>query len=339
MNKFITPKVAWLTLTQKCNMHCKWCYAIGICNSHGRMDIEKAKSYMYELSKNGLQKVIFIGGEPTIEPSLLELTQYAHSIGLDCGLVTNGVLLADMFFCEKLVAAGISTCNVSIKGPSEEYYINNVGKVGLADAILGYRNMEKLGCLSVVSYVITGTTVSTLEEIKMLLLENYIHQISFLMDKPSIDSTETDTTDIFTLGSCCKKIYDIFENSGIDYKLQLSIPFCVIESDILEKLMKNHRVYTCCHITKGTGIVLDAECNILPCNHFLGTILNRIPIVPSGVIDFWNSQEVLEFRKRIRCYPSLKCQNCLYWGPCGGGCFMRWMVFDPQTTIPGLSVN
>lgn len=153
------------------------------------------------------------------------------------------------------------------------------------------------------------------------------------MEKPNIYSKRENTAEIASLAKCCEIIYEIFEDTEIDYKVQLSIPFCAIKQSILVKMIERKRAYSCCHIMKGTGIVFDAEFNILPCNHFLGVSMNDVPVLPDRIIEFWNNADVVGFRERLNCYPSEKCLDCKYWKPCGGGCFMRWMIADPQKTI------
>lgn len=336
MDKLMYPTAAWMTVTRSCNYECKWCYAKEYCNSNEGMDVIRAKEVLDVLAKNNTKRIIFIGGEPTLYHDLNSLAAHAKSKGLKCALVTNGILLSDKDYSRSIVDSGITSCNISLKGTTEDEYVKNVGRNGLSRTIEGYNNMIECGCHTVLSFVISIPDTKKLSNLKDFLIHYGIPQISFLMEKPSFHSTKENTTDIFSLAKCCEVIYRLFEGTGIDYKIQLSIPFCAIEQSILKELIQRKRVYSCCHIMKGTGIVFDTEFNILPCNHFLGASMNDLPVSPNQIIEFWNNTDVVSFRERISCYPSEKCLNCEYWRNCGGGCFMRWMVFDPQETIPGL---
>ena len=336
MDELTYPTAAWMTVTHSCNYKCKWCYAKEYCNSNAGMDVIRAKEVLDVLAGNNTKRIIFIGGEPTLYHDLNSLIAYAKSKGLKCALVTNGILLSDKNYARTIVNSGITSCNISLKGITEEEYVKNVGRSGLGRTLEGYNNMITCGCHTILSFVISIPDTNMFSNLRDFLIHYGILQIRFLMEKPGLYSIKENTTDIFTLAKCCEIIYKIFEDTGIDYKIQLSIPFCAIKQSILTKLIQQKRVYSCCHIMEGTGIVFDTEFNILPCNHFLGSSMNDFPVSSNQIIKFWNNTEVVNFRERISCYPSEKCLNCEYWRNCGGGCFMRWMIFDPQETIPGL---
>lgn len=51
------------------------------------------KELIKELSENGTKAIEFSGGgEPTIHPDVHEILEYALNLGLDVGLITNGLL-------------------------------------------------------------------------------------------------------------------------------------------------------------------------------------------------------------------------------------------------------
>src|SRR5262249_4333716 len=68
-------------------------------------------------AQNGYTQVGFSGGETTIRKDLLELVAYARRLGYErIGITTNGFMLAYLDFTLKLVAAGLSSVNVSVHG-------------------------------------------------------------------------------------------------------------------------------------------------------------------------------------------------------------------------------
>lgn len=301
MDKLKYPTAAWMTVTHSCNYECKWCYAKEYCNSNEGMDVMRAKEVLDVLAKSNTKRVIFIGGEPTLYHDLNSLVAYAKSKGLKCALVTNGILLSDKDYSMAIVDSGITSCNISLKGTTEDEYVKNVGRNGLSRTLEGYNNMIECGCHTVLSFVISIPDTKKLSDLRDFLIQYGIPQISFLMEKPSFYSTKEGTTDIFSLAKCCEIIFRIFEDTEIDYKIQLSIPFCAIDQSILTELIQRKRVYSCCHIMKGTGIVFDTEFNILPCNHFLGASMNDLPVPSNQIIEFWNNTDVVNFRERISC--------------------------------------
>lgn len=75
---------------------------IGACNSHcpccvggerkGRLEDNMVFSLLYKLSCGGTRGIIFTGGgEPTLHPSLPKFIKTAFDLGLDVGLITNGL--------------------------------------------------------------------------------------------------------------------------------------------------------------------------------------------------------------------------------------------------------
>lgn len=154
LNELVYPKAVWMTVTHNCNYDCKWCYEKNYSNNTRDMDIVRAKDVIDVLAKYNTKKVIFIGGEPTLYKSLNSLIKHAKSNGMNCALVTNGVLLADKHYSSTIIDSGISSCNISLKGTTEDEYVKNVGKSGLNQTIEGYRNMIASGCHTVLSFVI-----------------------------------------------------------------------------------------------------------------------------------------------------------------------------------------
>jgi radical S-adenosyl methionine domain-containing protein 2 len=78
-----------LQLTIVCNMFCLYCF-----DGHGvklkMLSYEEFCSLISELTKEGCEKIAFIGGEPTLHPQLADLIRYAKGLGLATTIVTNG---------------------------------------------------------------------------------------------------------------------------------------------------------------------------------------------------------------------------------------------------------
>ncbi len=85
-----------------CNEHCTFCHTLDVRHVQGPSEeihakIDRAKAL-------GHTMVVFSGGEATIRPELVDWFDHAVRLGLDTGLVTNGLLLAYPEFLEKLLA-------------------------------------------------------------------------------------------------------------------------------------------------------------------------------------------------------------------------------------------
>lgn len=81
-------------LTNKCNMSCIWCITEnGRDNKNGEeINLDVLKKYLFEFKAFGGKAITFCGqGEPTYYPYFKEATLYAREIGLELGLMTNGI--------------------------------------------------------------------------------------------------------------------------------------------------------------------------------------------------------------------------------------------------------
>lgn len=87
------PLVMEFDITSTCNQNCAACISKVLLN-HGEIPFSKIKSLLDLFSNAGLKAVIFTGGgEPLLHAAMPEPLLYSKTIGLDVGLITNGVLL------------------------------------------------------------------------------------------------------------------------------------------------------------------------------------------------------------------------------------------------------
>jgi MoaA/NifB/PqqE/SkfB family radical SAM enzyme len=82
------------SITHRCNLHCKGCYARALHPSaNDDMSEEKLKSIFSEGRELGISFAVLAGGEPLVRPEILDITQqYPEIISL---MFTNGTLIDD----------------------------------------------------------------------------------------------------------------------------------------------------------------------------------------------------------------------------------------------------
>lgn len=67
--------------------------------------------------KNVSGRIIVNGGEPTLNPDLIEILEYASKyLGLETYLFTNGRLLSNIQYAEKIVKSGVNKITIPIYG-------------------------------------------------------------------------------------------------------------------------------------------------------------------------------------------------------------------------------
>lgn len=80
----------WAEVTGKCQLSCTHCYAAsGPHGTHGTMTADDWERALTQAAALGAQLVCFIGGEPTLYPSLPRLVRHALSIGMEAEVFSN----------------------------------------------------------------------------------------------------------------------------------------------------------------------------------------------------------------------------------------------------------
>ena len=86
-----SPEIVHLEISDQCNLKCPYCY-VGE-KSAQEIDTAAWKNIIDKLNRANVFQVTFGGGEPTMRDDLIELAQYAKSVGLNVAMTTNGINL------------------------------------------------------------------------------------------------------------------------------------------------------------------------------------------------------------------------------------------------------
>lgn len=152
INEAIIPKYELkmdgmqIYLTHGCNLRCKHCYMYAGKTSSNEMTVGQWKTVLQAFKDNGGRNVTMSGGEVMQFNGFPELVEYAHNLGLETLIYTNGILWTESLI--QRLAPYISSVQVSIDGYNEE--TNAV--------IRGKCNFEK-ACDAVVAFVKNGVDV------------------------------------------------------------------------------------------------------------------------------------------------------------------------------------
>ncbi len=115
---------ALLEVTQRCNLHCRFCFADGGGEGEepGFEELKQAIALIME--RCGRPLLQLSGGEPSLRDDLPQLIRYAKSLGCPyVQLNTNGIRLAeDMPYVQALAQAGLSFVFLQFDGVTEEVY-------------------------------------------------------------------------------------------------------------------------------------------------------------------------------------------------------------------------
>ncbi len=171
----IVPSQVQLIISDLCNHDCGFCsYRIsngfsaeqfaddaGNRNPNRMIPVEKVEEILTDCAILDVRAVQFTGGgEPTVHPHHMRIFRYAHHLGLETALVTNGGLLRDGW---RDVFPRMTWLRVSVDAADADQYaaIRRVGKsayhvtLNNMQAIAGQLRDSKSPCLFGAGYVVT----------------------------------------------------------------------------------------------------------------------------------------------------------------------------------------
>lgn len=158
-------------LTNACNLRCQHCFMRSGNALERELSTEEWESVLNDFRTSGGVNVTFTGGEPLMRKDFPLLLEYAHNIGLEVTVLSNGVLWTDALISE--LSPFISEVQISIDGFDE----NSNSKVR------GIGNFDKI-VRTVVLFANKGvkTSVATTFTLDNLQSDSAIHYKSFVND-------------------------------------------------------------------------------------------------------------------------------------------------------------
>lgn len=339
------PQAAWLTTNRDCDARCPHCYAKGTCyNPADDMTLETTKMILFLLDSLGIKLATVLGGEPLLWKHLLEYNRLAKSYGITTKMATNAFRFGDDEFWQRYLEQPCDSIGISIKGVGAEMLkrLANVSDVeraekGIRRALGFYKN----GVGTVFSSLMT---VEDLWKIATTTHEWGAKAFSIGFACATLDAKGNPSSKNYMINlnkinefvEVYERIDELFEGS-VSFEPQL--PFCLFETDFIEKLISKGQLSNGCFVNSRGGFTFDKDGNILICN----SIYHK-PIAEIG-IDFTDGPSLLKhlnsepikdiFRELLR-YPSDVCLACRYNKYCRGGCVLNWTSLTPNVLKPVL---
>lgn len=130
--------------TTSCNLRCPECPSgmRAFTRSTGMLQIDFFRSVIDEIYEELLYLIFYFQGEPYLNPSFLEMVQYAHSKGIYTATSTNAHYLTDAN-ARKTVESGLDRLIISIDGTTQEVYQQYRVGGKLEKVIQGAKNIVK----------------------------------------------------------------------------------------------------------------------------------------------------------------------------------------------------
>ena len=175
-----------LTLTNSCNLKCIYCSDKNLRERQGlseQMSLDTLKRLFDDLASGGTKGIVLEGGgEPTIYPKFSEVVNYAVSVGLAVGLITNGTRSMEKELLEKF-----EWIRVSLDASTAEEYLSLKG-VDKFETVLDNISHYAECCKTVgVGYVVTKNNLSQIEPLVIRLREM---GVSYVQCRPVVDNPD-----------------------------------------------------------------------------------------------------------------------------------------------------
>jgi radical SAM protein with 4Fe4S-binding SPASM domain len=141
------PLFAWFSLTEECDLRCKYCFANSSKPLEGELSTQEVLRIIDNIAEAGTQAIVFGGGEPTLRRDLPRIVEYSSKY-MSVAINTNGQAL-DRDYIGKLAKGGLSQIKISIDGMPETHDWNR-GKGTFEKAIEGLRYCKAAGIPTVI---------------------------------------------------------------------------------------------------------------------------------------------------------------------------------------------
>ncbi len=134
-DKSINMEVAWIEITNACNLRCVHCYEGTVHNNNTRsISLEMWKDVVDQLETLCTKRLIIIGGEPCCNPDVGEIILHSSQKNMDVTLFTNATLI-DKRLLEIIVNSRIKV-KISVYGPRADIHDGVTGLQGSFDRML-----------------------------------------------------------------------------------------------------------------------------------------------------------------------------------------------------------
>ena len=314
-----------LAITHRCNMRCAMCYF------NKKLDIEcDLPLSLYKRVIDSVKKsrpcIILSGGEPFLHPHLINMVDYAKSLGLAVQIFTNGTLITPSL-TEALVKAKLDYINFSLLGNevSHSLVTNTPDAYGRFINNLEYFAARRQGTKIILNYTITPDGIKDIGHALKLAMRYKldglrIQHYNFL--SPSDFRKQAGRMEaVFQAGPLVNEIegpkeFNNLAAEVIDFKKRLSrdskgIPI-QWAPDLSNAEIRNW--YSDEEFNTGRkclfpwrGILVDADGKIYPCSKIY---LPCGDIKKQDLFKAWNSQDMQKFRKALKKNLFPACSRC-----------------------------
>lgn len=292
--------VVW-EITNNCNYRCPHCRAY--------MDVTKDDEVVEErviqqLISNEVMSVNISGGEPLLNPRILNIIKAFSDENIDVGISSNGWLYPKM--AEKLKKAGQTFLQVSVDGPKEIHDAFRGVNGAFENAMKSLVIAKELGIRTQMNVTITSKNISTLDYNLELAQKLGIDRIFYRRVVPAGKGKEN----IYILPNKEEYLRVIKRLSSI----KSDVIDIAIDDPIVSVIQNpegaDNNAISCTAGIKSLGI--DSNANVYPCIFLREKVGN---LMDDSLQEIWTKSEILS---NLRKHDIGACGKCKYNFVCGG---------------------
>jgi MoaA/NifB/PqqE/SkfB family radical SAM enzyme len=223
------PRKVVMNVTYTCNNHCTFCAVGTRTQVHGNP--ERQREWLAHYRRRGVALVDFDGGEPTLDPNLLPLIQYARSLGYErIHVTTNGRLCYYEEYGRRLVRSGITSLLFSVHGADARTHAQQVGVAEAFEQTTGgIRHCVKHAPCGVelgMNVTLTKSNFESLPDLAELALSLGLPWLNVQFLTPFGRATKWVAPDTREAAAVTARVIDAYRHR---MKLQvINLPFCFL---------------------------------------------------------------------------------------------------------------
>lgn len=340
------PVLAHLSITNKCNMACKYCSVRKLHKTcEKELSTKQWKDIISKLAEWGVFQIGFTGGEPTLRKDLPELVEHVHKKGCVFNLTTNGWFL-DEDLVYKLVCSGMKQCQVSLDSHIPKTHDKLRGNNSHNRALKSIKILQNYGVAVGIDCVVSRNNIKDIMKFVEWIETQKIPYLTLiklkkgdLSDKQysSLAPNYSEYSEIIRLVCSrkenknpnitldCGSVSNLQQVASKDKFSEIPVAGCPIGHHLI-CISPNGEIYAC-------AALLDKK-------FCLGNILK------DNIEEIWKNNSLLKNFRLIKKKVNGNCKNCERLDLCRGGCrgiaysaSKELFVSDPTCKFNDLNYN
>lgn len=297
------PKYIYITLTDRCNLRCKYCYAEER-NKTDDADLDTWSRYVHDIiSFAGTPIFIFTGGEPLLVPFVYDLAEIIQKAGCENILLTNGTQITTEDIANR-VANLFQLVKLSLDTLDENVSSQLRGKGIVKKAHRAFNLLKDAGCNVQILATVTSMTSGNLDAFS----KNFDNQVNFQPFYTMGRGRESSK-----LAVTGQEYYDALTHTNI---------FRLLPGFHSRIHGYRNSPFKRCAMAR-EEISLDSSGNVFPCHMLHYPELACGNLNSKSFSEIYSQSSVLGKLRNLDVDSMDQCKICIFRNICGGSCRAR----------------